>query len=240
MTHKTFGYFDLLETFPKPGCAVCNLLLRDTHAFLDSIMYEYVMDPETQNKFRDSRGLCDQHGWQIAQMGSGLGVAVLYERALGDLLETLNAAAKGTTRSGGLSRLRGGKEGTALADALEPSQPCIACKHLTESEARYLKEISQHANDPKLQAAYSASDGLCLEHFRGLLRVTGSPARLQTLIAMQTDIWTRLRAELNEFMRKSDFNNAGEKMGVEGSSWRRVVARLGGEHGVFGLRRLKP
>ena len=57
------------------------------------------------------------------------------------------------------------------------------------------------------------------------------------LEAIQTDIWTRLRAELNEFMRKSDFHNVGEVMGAEGSSWRRAVARLGGEHGVFGLRR---
>ncbi|MBK8027076.1 MAG: hypothetical protein IPK19_38240 [Chloroflexi bacterium] len=237
--HKTFGYYDLLETFPQPGCAVCNLLLRDTQRFLDSLLYEYVMDPDVQNKIRDSRGFCDQHGWQIAQLNNVLGIAVWYERALGAVVDTLNQAGGGG-KPAGLGRLlntRGG--GADLADALEPSQPCLACERQAENEGRYLKEIAHHALDPKLQTAYRASEGLCLEHFRGLLRVPMNPARTEILIGMQTDIWTRLRAELNEFMRKSDFNNAGEKFGAEGSSWRRAVARLGGERGVFGLRRVK-
>jgi hypothetical protein len=42
MRPTPYSYFDLVEAFGKPGCAVCNLLLRDADRFLDSILYEYV------------------------------------------------------------------------------------------------------------------------------------------------------------------------------------------------------
>jgi hypothetical protein len=48
------------------------------------------MDPATQIQFRDSRGLCDHHGWELARVGNALSIAVLYERALGELLDILN------------------------------------------------------------------------------------------------------------------------------------------------------
>jgi hypothetical protein len=54
---------------------------------------------------------------------------------------------------------------------------------------------------------------------------------------LQREIWQRLQAELHEFMRKSDYHNMDEKMGAEGDSWQRAIARVGGEKGVFGLRR---
>lgn len=237
----SFSYFDLVESFPKRGCVVCNLLLRDVERLLDSILYEYVNDPETQKTFRASRGLCNQHGWQMAKFGNVLSIAVLYEASVDEVLSILHQTAPDGNLQHGLARLLVPQDSNAaLVEALEPARPCIVCKMESASEAQYIRILSEHLADDKLQGAYRASDGLCLEHFKQALRQTHDVKRSQLLVEIQTNIWDRLRDELREFMRKYDYKHADEKMGAEGDSWRRAVARLGGEEGVFGVRRAIP
>lgn len=234
-----FGYFDLLETFPKAGCAVCNLLRRDVTNMLDATLYEFVTDPTIQRKFRASRGLCNEHGTQLLKLGSALGIAVLYEQVIDELL-TISGQAAPTTQRGLTRRLFSQNSQSALAAALEPTQPCMACMHQNESEVQFIGILSEHIADKRMQAAYRASEGLCLEHFRQTLNKTTQPEHSKLLTDMQRDIWKRLQDELNEFMRKQDFKNADEAMGAEGTSWQRAVARAGGEQGVFGVRRSTP
>lgn len=237
----SFSYFDLIESFPKRGCVVCNLLLRDVDRLLDSILYEYVNDPETQKTFRASRGLCNEHGRQMAKLDNVLGIAVLYEAAVDEVLSILDHTVPDGNVQHGLARLLFPQDSNAaLVEALEPTQPCIACKMVSASEAQYISILSEHIADEKMQEAYRTSDGLCLEHFRQALRQTHNLERSRLLVEIQRKIWDDLRGELREFMRKYDFKHADEKMGTEGDSWRRAIARLGGEAGVFGVRRAIP
>lgn len=238
MTETTFGFFDLIKAFNKPGCAVCNLLLADVHRLLDSILYEYVTDPQIQAHFRASRGLCEAHGWQLVKLGNALGVAILYDAALDEILRQLSQAPPMNHDAPGLLQfLFPQNPNAAISSALEPTKPCIACQMQDESEARYLQVFSEHFHDERLQNAYRTSEGLCLRHFSQALRQIRDSERTKQLIALQSDLWTQLKAELAEFIHKSDFRYIGEPMGAEGTSWQRVVARLGGEQGVFGLRR---
>lgn len=239
MKHRTFGYFDLIETFPNPGCAVCTLLLRDVTLLLDKIQYEYVVDRETQRKFRASRGLCDEHGWRLAQIGNALSVAVLYETALDELLKIIDQSPAQNSPQGFTRRLFSQNGGSALADALDPTQPCPACETQDAAETRYIDAFTEHLIDDTMLTAFRSSEGLCIEHFKQALRAAGDTQTSALLIATQRAIWERLRDELNEFMRKSDYQHADEPMGAESTSWARAVARIGGEHGVFGLRRRK-
>src|SRR6185369_1004968 len=81
-----FSYYDLIETFPRPGCAVCNLLLRDSERHLDSLLYEYILDIETHRHIRAARGLCNEHTWQLKKyVGGALGIAILYEAELDEV-----------------------------------------------------------------------------------------------------------------------------------------------------------
>lgn len=56
-------YFDLIDYFPQPGCAICNLLRRNVDRSLDALLYEYVGDPDSHRVFRQRRGLCNEHSW---------------------------------------------------------------------------------------------------------------------------------------------------------------------------------
>lgn len=232
MSLTPFSYYDLIETFPRPGCAVCTLLLRDVEHHIDGILYEFVMEPEMHRKFRASRGLCNTHGWAMLRPGAELGIATLYERILSDLIDDLRAVNPAENgRSLARRLLRQESAGPLDADA-----PCPVCVFQQQREDAILTTLGEYLTDESLRDAYRASDGLCLTHVQRALKQTRDPQAATALIEIQTAIWSRLHGELNEFMRKSDFNHADEAMGAEGSSWLRTLARISGEKGVFGLQ----
>ena len=100
---KPLNYYDFLQYFAQPGCLVCNLIERDVHRYLDSLMYEYVNAPMTHEAMRASRGLCGQHSSQLVDYGASvLGISIL-ESAILDEILTITAGSGGGSA---LSRLR--------------------------------------------------------------------------------------------------------------------------------------
>lgn len=234
MASVPLNYYDFLETFPQPGCAVCTLCERDVSRFIDAHLYEYVNTPQTHATFRASRGLCAVHSAQMIEYGASvLGIAILHSHILDEVLKI----AGGKSASGsGLARFFGAN-GNSLADKLEPTTECIACDVLEHSEKAHVRALAEHISDNRLQAAYRTSEGLCLPHFREALRAASSSRDSELLISIQTTIWQRLKAELDRFADKYDINHADEAMGSEGDSWRRAVRLVAGQGTIMGLRR---
>ena len=115
-----FGYFDLIETFPQSGCAVCNLLQHDVHQLIDNVLWEHTNDPFILDKMRASRGLCNQHGWEFIEMAHALNVAVFYEPALDEILKILDDTAIDLKPQNLMRRLltKNGSSADSLAMAL--------------------------------------------------------------------------------------------------------------------------
>src|SRR5262245_38780189 len=89
----TQAYFDLVDAFAEPGCAVCRMALADVHRFLDALLYEYVIDYDIYDAFRHSRGLCNFHTTQMAHFtGNAPGITVLYHGAMKELLNLIDSA----------------------------------------------------------------------------------------------------------------------------------------------------
>lgn len=232
----SFGCYDLVDMFENPGCAVCNLLLRDADRSLDHILYELTLDADIHRAFRARRGLCNEHSWLALQYkGMSLGVAILYKVALDEVLQVIEETPPdGDTGGPRLFDLRRkpGKE-SLLAKCLEPTEPCIVCKLVAEAEEHYIRVLSEHVADSRLSAAYQSSDGLCLPHFRQALLSTPDPSRRRQLVSIQKTIWSRLQADLKGMIDKSNYLHNHEITQVEGISWRRAI-RIAGERGVFG------
>ena len=226
-------YYDLMDELEKPGCPICRLLVRSVKKVLDTLLYEYVTEPEMHQLFRSSRGLCNVHGWQLAQMGNVMSIAVLYQGVIDEVLRQLPAAPPAQSRA---RRLFGKAGNDQLPAALEPKLPCPACQKRDEYESRYVAVFSAHLTDAKLLAAYRRSDGLCIDHFKQVIRHSPDAAAAQPFIALQAQIWQQLLHELAEFERKYDHSNAAETIGSEGDSWLRAIRQLTGDKGVFGLR----
>ena len=220
-----FGYYDLLEAFPQTGCAVCRLVKRDVQRHIDEILYEHVTDTAMYNRFRASRGLCQQHGQLLMGFGNALGIATLYEAVLDKLVTLANESSPMQS----LPRLLSKSNMQAVADMLAPDQICIACETQSASDDRYADSLGEYIQDEKLQTAYRQSDGLCLSHIRHALARAKTGENAKLLLTIQADIWHKLRTELAEFRRKYDFQHVDEAMGAEGDSWIRAILRVGGE-----------
>lgn len=238
----THTYVELLDWLSRRGCPVCGLLLRDENRYIDSLLYEFVNDSGIQQAFRRGRGLCNHHSWLLTHhYGYSLGVSILFEAALDEVINILES--ENTTV--GLARLEtvvnrwlGDKSKTGLADKLEPEIPCLACVSLCEAEARYLSTFAQYWSDTALQSAYQQSNGLCLPHFREILRRMSEPEERAQLVKIQRAKWETLKHELSQYQVKSAFNYVGEGFGADADSWRRAVASMtGGERALVTLTR---
>lgn len=233
-----FGYFDLIDEMTNSGCAICNLLVRDTGKMLETILYEYVTEPQMHRSFRSSRGLCNEHGWQLTKLGNAMSIAVLYGAVLDELIKTVRKnAPTGSSQPKIARRIFSQNSNGGLVDALEPDEPCPVCHKNNENEISYVGVFSDHLGDEKLQHAFRESSGLCLVHFQKVLQQTADVDNARFLVEIQAGIWEELRADLAEFVRKYDYKNVGEKMGKEGDSWVRAVGQIGGGKGVFGVRK---
>ena len=204
-------------------------MLRSVTSYLDGLLYEYVNTPPVHRDFRAGRGLCNQHMWQLpTYRGVSLGVAILDAAVLDELLTIIDHHAVGTESASPLGRLRRGRAPGAgeLAQALEPTGPCIACREAERVEQRTLRTLTGHFD--RFEAIFAQSDGLCLPHFRALLRTPMTAVTTVTITQAQRGIWRRLQGELEEFKRKSDINHAGDPMGAEGDSWVRAIDAIAG------------
>lgn len=230
--------FELIEAFKKPGCPVCRETRKDVEQYLYSMLFEGYKFPETHEKFRAGRGLCNSHAWQMAESFKGalLNIGQYYRGTIANLLRDLDVVSPAASARSGLSRLLGGSgnPSSALADRLEPTGPCVACLIRVTSEQMLTRTVGEQAGDQRLVDAYRGSDGLCLPHFRAALR-HASPANQRVLVNLQREVWEALLADLDQFKEMHDHRHTGEWMAEEGDSWLRALRSMAGAQGMFGV-----
>ncbi|MFC1463416.1 MAG: DUF6062 family protein [Candidatus Brachytrichaceae bacterium NZ_4S206] len=242
MEGMPLAYYSLIETMAQPGCAICNLLLRDADRFLDFMLYERVNEAETQQGVRRRFGFCNKHAWQLLQYrGNALGVAILFRSALGEALRVIehtepHASQRDLAHLFGFGRDAAGRAMSRLLDAIEP---CMVCQTQAEAEARYLHALVAFVHDAQFHSALLASDGLCLPHFRMALR-DAEDATAERLIQIQVNKWRALQSDLQTFIDKNDYRRMNEPMGTERDSYVRAIRSLCGEEGVFGVDARSP
>ncbi|MBN1440361.1 MAG: hypothetical protein JW929_13215 [Anaerolineales bacterium] len=229
-----FSYFDLLDACALPGCPVCRLEAKIVGGYLDVMLYENVNDPDAQAALRRSKGYCHAHSWLLTKISASpaLGVAILYRQAAQEVLETLGSPKNGESPPGDV-RIRRKSAGVFddILGRLNPKAQCPACAHRDKMIEFILKTMLEALDrvDDRMQSALSASGGLCLPHLRRALEMSKSQTTSDFLRRQAGEKLSALIGELNEFIRKNDYRFAGEGMGKEGDSWRRILAWMAGE-----------
>ena len=230
---KHTPYFELVDAQSQPGCPVCRMIYRATDRYLDSLLYEAVLDPEVRAKLKRSQGFCPEHVEMLKRKpGRALGVAIIYR----DIIREISEDAEGGRfrREGSplrtlLGRARGGA-GTAAE--LQSAQPCPACAIGEKTEANNLGLLLTHLDDEKLYGAYTAGEGLCLEHFRRAIEMVRDESAFWRLIDPQVARYRAMLHDLDEFIRKRDHRFHGEKYGEEGDVWLRAMNAIVGGAGM--------
>ncbi|HXG14622.1 MAG TPA: DUF6062 family protein, partial [Calidithermus sp.] len=239
MKERYLAYFDLLEAFRQPGCPVCRCVAAASRRYLDTLGHERVTDPETRRRLRASWGLCNWHTWILAELpGSPFAAAVIHEdllRAASRRVAALGARAVRTRRgpSRWLGRLIAGHPWPVVR-LYHRRPPCPACLEAARVEAGAVEAMAAFVGEIQFQRAYEDSDGLCVPHaVHALERAAGRP-EAETLARLTVRRWEALRRTLERFVAKHDHRNTEPFSDDEAGAWRRALAAIAGEPGLFG------
>jgi hypothetical protein len=235
---RTMSFYDLRDALALPGCAICHLKAGATDHYLESLLWENVNDPGMRRSIRQARGFCTQHAWELVRYGgASLGVAIIMRDVLQSVLEAMEDARFQELPVLSLRRtqevLNPKQPAAATAELvarLAPQRRCPACVQAETMEDIYLNTLVENLlGEDGLLAAYQASDGLCLPHFRQTLTRVRNEVVFDTLVKAQRVIWERLVGHLSEVIRKSDYRFRDEPRGEESGAWLRVVTAIAGE-----------
>jgi len=214
---------ELLVAFRERGCPICRVKAASARRYIAHLLWENVNDLETRTHLARSLGFCPEHTWQLYLMeikdqGSETAVGIIYADLVGRVVAGLRsfaaqlpAAAFGDkpSRRGVWSQAR---EALGMAadlsvvrpEGILPSEPCRPCEFARESEQSDLTWLVEACAEDAFRARYAASDGLCLNHLRQALEISGAgyPAVAQFLTEMAVQRLSVLAEDLEEYVRK--------------------------------------
>jgi hypothetical protein len=204
--------------------------------YLDNHFYENVNSPKWREKLRASLGFCHEHAWLAVdqRLGDALGFSIIYQDILNHILTDLARGNDSSPPRRSLGSLLGQVpeqarrilEGTLAA--LNPRKRCPACEHRDETTRATLSILLEELKGSEMNEALQASDGLCLPHLRLTLEHARDDSVHETLLTLHRGKLENLRAELEEFIRKNDYQLIEAGFGVERDAWLRAIGMVAG------------
>ena len=231
--------YNLLEACRAEGCPICRLEQKSEERYLDQHFYENVNSPRWRDRLRGSLGFCREHTWLGVdrRLGDALGYSIIYRDILNSILNQLkNGSSLALPPRQKRSLLRQVPEAArnmiekALA-ALTPHKHCPVCEHREETTHTALTVLVAELNTPEMTNALQASEGLCLPHLRQTLEQVKDASACETLLTIHREKLESLKTELDEFIRKNDYQAIKEGFGREGDAWLRALAIVAGRRG---------
>ena len=233
---SAFTLQKLLDACREAGCPVCRVERAGVERYLENQFYENVNSPRWRERLRTSLGFCHEHAWLAVdrRLGDALGFSILYRDLVNTVLKKLDEG--GTPPRPGrhwTSLLRQVPEGMrtlmeSMLTAMTPAKRCPACEHRDELRHSTLTVLAKALGSEEMAFALQSSAGLCLPHLIGTLEQVREESLFERLLSIHRSKLEHLRAEMDEFMRKSDYRQIDAGFGPEGDAWLRAIAQLTG------------
>lgn len=208
--------YELRLAFHKPGCPVCSLVQRAGARYIEGTFNESMLDPGIRQKLVISNGFCYEHTWESInlKLSDALGHAILYQDLVKDAIKKIGENERDT--------------GSKLASALEPATACPACQVEEAALERIVNTIAIAILKQDFVAEFKGSSGICIPHLKFLLPKLDANRRA-IVFSIQQACLENLKAELAEFIRKSDYRFRDEIIGKEGDSYKRAADLIKGK-----------
>ena len=237
MNDKPQAYPAVLEALAQPDCAVCRLVDVAVRQRIDAFLYEQIVVLERRAEIRAARGFCSVHGTMLTGVGYMQGNAILQHDVLNDVLREISKVVPDVAHPDAHKRsFKHVAQGLlnragAVIDAIKPRRPCVLCEYERDREAIYLRVLINHLHELEFRAAFDASAGVCLPHFRvalGLNEIRSD--NLPRFIEAETTILSRVKAELDEYLHKTNgsFGYERSEMGEEADAPLRALKLVSG------------
>lgn len=171
------------------------------------------MEPEVR-AITDNAGFCREHLKKLYDYGNSLGNALMLQTRLIQLSRELEQLEKPLP---GKRKLFSAPEKSKLADFLQQkNESCYLCSRVQSSMDRYFATFFALLKDPEFRSRVENCKGFCFAHLQQLLSF--APEKLpnahhdwfyQTIPAIFKENIARVQADLDWFIAKYDYRNAG-------------------------------
>lgn len=231
------GHHRLVEACARPGCPLCGCLRELAVRHLGAVLSEHVTDPLSRARIAKAGGFCAAHAAALRKMpDAALGTAIVYQALLEQACRWLDATAGSLAtpaRRGGWRALVG-RTRHARAAGRPPRERCPVCLELAAAERVHVDGLLAGLAEAELDAAYAASDGLCLPHLElALDRAAGGPHAAR-LVARTREKLRTLADDLRRFVDKHDHRTTPRFTEREAAAWRLALSLVAGRAEVFG------
>lgn len=213
-------------------CPVCLLCEEDLRYFYRWYFIEYYHDTTWIDKTLNSRGFCNKHSWDLIRIGKNHEMSIVYEYLVKSALAKLERVSKELKKCESESRvskvirkITGKKLLQRLQEAkkqLQPTEICPICKSISDTAAGWIQELLMDLEDERIKELYYNSQGLCMNHFNQALEFVSSESS-EILIQKQAEVLRKLKSDIEEYWRKTDYRNSHEPKGEEQTAWIRAI-----------------
>jgi len=190
--------------------------------YLDHQFYENVNAPAWRDRLRVSHGFFHEHAWLGVnqRLGDALGYSIIYRDIVNSILTQLNDYSSSVPSPGrGTSSLQQIPEAVrTMMAALTPRKRCPVCEHRDENTHNTLAVLVEELETPEMTNALQVSEGLCLTLLRLALERVNDLSACEKLLAVHRAKLESLRSELEEFIRKNDYQAIQEGFGMVAGS----------------------
>lgn len=223
----------LEEAIKKDGCPICRRGHESGIRWIESLLWEYINDSGTRERFYKSIGLCNQHTRMLAAVemsssGPVLGVCMLYRGLSQKISQELQTIQKpGKDLSFWQELINEFKPAQPLLPAAK--LPCPACEAAEKAEESALHAFFEALDqqDDAFMKIYRSYTGICLRHLRlGLLRHREDfPYAASYLVEHTIQFLEEQQELISAYLTKNDYAHLSEPYTeAEQSAWRKVLS----------------
>lgn len=203
--------FDFVEACALPDCPICTLVAKAELRTLQVYCAEGAGDELRRADVRAARGLCVRHATQLQEARDAMAAAVTAYDVLSNLLRDLDAVIKS---GNSWSRKK-----------MTVPQSCPVCLDVARYTRAVCAGVTAWSDNAELCQALQQSHGICAPHLRWMI-ANSKPT--PELLAAQHVAWSRVHAEVGEFVRKRDDRFRHEAQAGVGDAWKRAWRIING------------
>lgn len=205
MAERHVNWFALEKACSLPGCPLCTIVADRSSRYIDNMLFEHVSDRGFRARYREAGGFCRKHARSLDSYRDGLAVAILGVDVLSDILPSLKKRKVPPVKG-----------------------QCPACVETDRVEREFLGFIAENTEEEFVRF-FTASGGLCVPHYRALLRLEKKPP--EWLTGFQEKRFERLLERAGNFVefsawgRQADFASLSDADKVV---WKELALALRG------------
>lgn len=194
------------------------------------------MEPEVR-AITDSQGFCGPHLKKLYDFGNSLGNALMMQTHLIELSRELSQELSKHTAPGKRRMFSKAEPSSLLHWLQRRNHSCYLCSRVESSMDRYFATFYALTKDPEFRSRVESCKGFCFRHFETLLQY--APEHLpgsqydwfySTVPTVFQDNLSRVQEDLDWFIAKYDYRNAGADWKNSRDAVSRSMQKLQGLH----------